>query len=119
MDTLTSTGPDPEQTLLAHEASRLLEEAVTALPDAFRAVFMLREVEGLSTADTAESLGLNEDTVKTRLHRARRQMRRHLTTRVKAAAPAAFQFLAVRCDRVVGNVFAELQPATVGARSRE
>jgi RNA polymerase sigma-70 factor (ECF subfamily) len=119
MDTLTSTAPDPEQTLLAHEAARLLEEAVTALPDAFRAVFMLREVEGLSTADTAESLGLNEDTVKTRLHRARRQMRRHLTTRVGAAAPAAFQFPAVRCDRVVANVLAVLQPAAVGARSKE
>jgi RNA polymerase sigma-70 factor (ECF subfamily) len=119
MDTLRSTAPDPEQTLLAQEATGLLEDAVTALPDSFREVFMLREVEGLSTADTAEILGLNEDTVKTRLHRARRQMRKDLTRRVGATAPAAFQFHAVRCDRVVAHVLAALQQAPVGAQSTE
>lgn len=109
MDRLSSTRPDPERALLDQETAGLLESAVTALPEAFRTVFMLRDVEGLSTADTAESLGLNEDTVKTRLHRARRHMRRYLTARMGSAAPAAFEFHAVRCDRVVANVMAIIQ----------
>ena len=65
---------------------------------------MLREVEGLSTLETAECLGINEDTVKTRLHRARRHIRRHLAGQMDAARPAAFQFHARRCDRVVSGV---------------
>jgi RNA polymerase sigma-70 factor (ECF subfamily) len=114
MDTLKSRERDPEQELLAKEMSGWLEAAVVALPDAFREVFVMRDVEGLSTLETAECLGLNEDTVKTRLHRARRQMRRHLASRIDVAAPAAFQFHARRCDRVVANVLAALgtvQPA--------
>ena len=95
--------------LLARETSRLLEDAVTSLPEDFRVVFMLREVEGLSTRETAESLSLNEDTVKTRLHRARRHMRRYLGSRMGSAAPEAFQFHAVRCDRVVASVMAALR----------
>ena len=62
---------------------------------------MLRDVEGMSTSETAESLGINEDTVKTRLFRARAQLRRHLTAQIGIEAPAAFQFHATRCDRVV------------------
>jgi len=108
MDTLRSAGRDPEQELLSKEAAGILEAVVTAMPDAFRHVFMLREVEGLSTLETAECLGINEDTVKTRLHRARRHMRRQLTTQMDAAAPAAFQFHARRCDRVVAGVLAAL-----------
>lgn len=109
MDTLRSTRLDPEQALLARETSGLLEAAVTALPETFRTVFMLRDVEGMSTADTAESLGLNEDTVKTRLHRARRHIRQQLASRVGAAAETAFPFPAVRCDRVVARVMAALR----------
>lgn len=109
METVKSAGPDPEQALLARETSRLLEDAVTSLPEDFRVVFMLREVEGLSTRETAESLSLNEDTVKTRLHRARRHMRRYLGSRMGSAAPEAFQFHAVRCDRVVASVMAALR----------
>jgi len=108
MDALRSVEPDPEQSLLHQESAALLESAVTSLPESFRAVFMLREIEGLSTAETADSLGLREDTVKTRLHRARRHMREYLVGRLGAAAPAAFPFHAVRCDRVVARVLHEL-----------
>lgn len=111
MDTLRSREADPEQELLAKETTGLLEAAVTALPDALREVFMLRDVEGLSTLETADSLGIKEDTVKTRLHRARRHMRRQLTSQIDAAAPAAFQFHARRCDRVVANVMRVLGSA--------
>jgi RNA polymerase sigma-70 factor, ECF subfamily len=108
MDTLRSEAPDPEQALLAKETAGFLEAAVTALPAAFRQVFMLRDVEGLSTLETAECLGLNEDTVKTRLHRARRHMRRQLSSQMGVAAQAAFVLHAGRCDRVVAYVLAEL-----------
>jgi RNA polymerase sigma-70 factor, ECF subfamily len=108
MDSLRSPALNPEQILLAQESSGLLETAITELPDVYRTVFMLREVEGLSTEETADCLGLNQDTVKTRLHRARRELRRRLSERVSAAAPRAFELHAVRCDRVVANVLAAL-----------
>jgi RNA polymerase sigma-70 factor (ECF subfamily) len=109
MGTLRSNAPDPEQALLAKETAGLLEAAVTALPETFRQVFMLRDVEGLSTLETAECLGLNEDTVKTRLHRARRHMRRHLSSQMSTATESAFVLHARRCDRVVANVLAVLR----------
>jgi RNA polymerase sigma-70 factor (ECF subfamily) len=111
MDTIKSTGPNPEQALLAGETTSLLAAAVNGLPDGLRDVFMLRDVDGLSTLETAESLGIKEDTVKTRLHRARRHLRRHLSTSIESAAPATFQFHAVRCDRVVAHVMQALRDA--------
>ena len=69
---------------------------------------MLRDVEGLSTEEAAECLGLNEDTVKTRLHRARVRLRRQLTADVGPAASTAFQFRGHRCDRVVAVVMGRL-----------
>ena len=79
-----------------------------AQPDAYRAVFMLRDVEGLSTLETGEGLGLGEEAVKTRLHRARAMIRRSVSSRIGAAAAGAFQFQAPRCDRVVAAVLARI-----------
>ena len=62
---------DPEERAAAREAIGLLERAVDGLAPPYRTVFVLREVEQLSTAETAEALGLREDAVKVRLHRAR------------------------------------------------
>ena len=107
-DRITSPGQDPEQAAYSGELAREIEGAVAELPDVFRGVFMLRDVEGLSTLETAECLGLNEDTVKTRLHRARAILRRELTARMGDAAATAFQFHAPRCDRVVMAVCSRL-----------
>ena len=107
-DRITSPGQDPEQAAYSGELAREIEGAVAELPDVFRGVFMLRDVEGLSTLETAECLGLNEDTVKTRLHRARAILRRALTARMGDAAATAFQFHAPRCDRVVMAVCVRL-----------
>ena len=104
MDRLPSPDRTPEAAAYGRELGGLLESAVGALPESFRSVFMLRDVEGMSTSETAESLGINEDTVKTRLFRARAQLRRLLTAQIGAEAPAAFQFPATRCDRVVRHV---------------
>lgn len=100
----SAAGRDPERHMFEGEMKELLESAVDALPGDYRATFVLREVEGLSTAETAESLGVSEDVVKTRLHRARALLRRDLFERVGASTPAAFQFEAPRCDRVVAAV---------------
>jgi RNA polymerase sigma-70 factor (ECF subfamily) len=99
---------DPERQAFAKELSGLLEAAVDALPDGQREVFMLRDIEGLSTAETAGSLGVSEDVVKTRLSRARAGIRRDLYTRAGLAAASAFSFQRPRCDRIVEAVMARI-----------
>jgi len=101
----------PERQAYSRELGRLIEDAVDALPETYRAVFMLREVEGLSTSETAEGLGLGEEAVKTRLHRARTMVRRTLTDRLGSSTAQAFQFHAVRCDRVVAAVMQAISNA--------
>jgi RNA polymerase sigma-70 factor (ECF subfamily) len=100
----TTNEPDPERQAFGRELSTLLEAAVDTLPDGNREVFMLRDIEGLSTAETAESLGVSDDVVKTRLSRARAALRRQLFERAGLAASNAFTFQRPRCDRVVAAV---------------
>jgi RNA polymerase sigma-70 factor (ECF subfamily) len=100
--------PDPERQAFTREVSALLEAAVDSLPDGHREVFMLRDVEGLSTSETAESLGVSDDVVKTRLSRARAALRRALFERAGLAASNAFTFQRPRCDRVVAAVLARI-----------
>ena len=95
---------DPERQMFDHEMKTLLEGAIEGLPRDYRTVFVLREIEGMSTAETAESLGVSEDVIKTRLHRARGLLRDALYDRAGATRPDAFQFHLSRCDRVVGAV---------------
>ena len=108
MDRIASAQPDPERQAYAEELISLLEDAVDALPDTYRTVFMLRDIEGLTTSETGAGLGLGEEAVKTRLHRARALVRRALTTRLGGATAMAFQFHAPRCDRVVAAVLAKI-----------
>ncbi len=107
-DDVMSPGEDPEDRAAAREAIRLLERAVDALPPHHRLVFVLREVEGLSTAETATALGIAEEAAKVRLHRARAALRRTLEETVGAAALEAFPFHAPRCDRIVARVMAAI-----------
>lgn len=104
---------DPESSSATHELRRLLERAVDGLPESYRTVYVLRDVEGLSTREVASSLGLEENTVKTRLHRARGLLRGALLRDFDAAALHAFPFGAGRCDRLVAAV---LERLVVGAR---
>ncbi|RMG90583.1 MAG: sigma-70 family RNA polymerase sigma factor, partial [Candidatus Dadabacteria bacterium] len=70
---------DPKEALLRQEVRQLLVRAIQELPPIYRAVVVLRDVEGLSTADTAKILGTTEGAVKTRLHRARIHLREKLS----------------------------------------
>jgi len=108
VDVLPTAEPDPEHRAYAGELRRVLEEAVDTLPEPYRVVFMLRDIEGLSTSETGQGLGLGDEAVKTRLHRARALIRRAVTERIGAAAAAAFPFHAPRCDRVVSFVLSRL-----------
>jgi len=108
-DDMHASQPDPEHRAYAGELGQIIEQAVDALPESYRVVFMLREVEGFSTNETATTLELGEEAVKTRLHRARGMVRRSIARRLGGSAPAAFQFAAPRCDRVVAAVMARLR----------
>jgi RNA polymerase sigma-70 factor (ECF subfamily) len=108
MPTLASAAAGPEQRAADHELGQVIEAAVDALPQVYGSVFMLREVEGLSTAETAACLDINGETVKTRLHRARALLRNHITARIGVAARETFQFAGARCDRTVAAVMARI-----------
>jgi RNA polymerase sigma-70 factor (ECF subfamily) len=99
---------DPERQAYAAELRRALEAALERLPEIYCSTFVLRDVEGLSTADAAECLDVSEDVVKTRLVRARALLRKQLLHVVGPARADVFSFHAARCDRVVERVLAEL-----------
>jgi RNA polymerase sigma-70 factor, ECF subfamily len=100
---------NPEERAMSSELSRLLEGALDAIPETYRVVFMLREVEGMDTAETAEALEVSEETVKTRLHRARAILRERLYETVGVSFSEAYAFLVPRCDRIVARVLAALE----------
>lgn len=96
--------PTPEQQAYAGELQRVLEAAVDDLPDIYRVVFVLRDVEGMSTSEAGAALALGDEAVKTRLHRARAMLRRTIAARVGTVAAGTFPFHAPRCDRVIAAV---------------
>jgi RNA polymerase sigma-70 factor (ECF subfamily) len=109
---MVETSLDPEQNASRAELGQLLEDAVLGLPEQFRTVVMLRDVEELSTSETAAALDLSEENVKVRLHRGRAMLRGWLFARVGAEGKNAFPFMGVRCDGVVRCVFLRLAELT-------
>ena len=111
VDKVASLEAGPEDQAFQTELRRIFEVSIDLVPDAYRTVFVLRDIEGLSTAETAASLSIPEETVKTRLHRARRQLRRQLERALGGTVQDVFAFGNERCDRVVAAVLQR-----VGAR---
>jgi RNA polymerase sigma-70 factor, ECF subfamily len=107
-----SSSESPEQMAFQAQMRRLLELKIDALPLAFRTVFIMREVEDMTVEETAECLSIPEATVRTRLHRARAQLRESLALELDAAYGGVFKFDGARCDRVVAGVLERLQPLT-------
>jgi RNA polymerase sigma-70 factor, ECF subfamily len=99
---------NPEQLVNDQELRGVLEKAIDALPDDFRAVFVLRAVEQMSGAEAAECLGIPEETVKTRLHRAKHRLQELVARSMDAHWQQAYEFHLSRCDRVVGGVLRRL-----------
>lgn len=108
-DLPVTTSPGPEDRAANSELAAALAAAVDALPESHRAVFVLRQVEGLSTAETAEVLGLSQPNVKVRLHRARAVLRADLERRLGGEVPRLWSFDGERCDRLVAGVVERLR----------
>ncbi len=109
MNDFPEPGPDPEARAVAADLMQHVEVEVAALPEAYRSVLLLREVEGLSTEETAACLEISTDVVKTRLHRARTMLREALYRRAGLGLQSIFTFGAQRCDRVVARVMEEIR----------
>ena len=102
------SGGDPERTASGREFSKMVEQAIDELPDIYRSVLILREVEGMTTEETASVLDVQTDVIKTRLHRARASLREAIQDRIGEQMQNSYTFGNERCDRVVAAVLARL-----------
>jgi RNA polymerase sigma-70 factor, ECF subfamily len=106
----TTAIANPEDDASRRELASLLEAAIDELPESYRVTLVLREIEGLSTAEAAACLAISEEAVRVRLHRARALLRADLRGRVGASAPEVWGFGGDRCrllaQRVIGMVTA-------------
>jgi RNA polymerase sigma-70 factor, ECF subfamily len=98
---MQSAERDPEAATSQKEVRQLLERAIDSLPETFRTVFVLRDVEEVSVKEAASLLGIREETVKTRLHRARRLLRQILSQQIASGLKDVFPFAGERCDRLI------------------
>jgi RNA polymerase sigma-70 factor (ECF subfamily) len=103
-----SAAPAPDASVAREQLRLLIERAVADLPDIFRSVFVLREVEGLSIEETAEALAIPTATVKTRLLRARRKLQQALAPEVKGALTGSFPFAGADCAALTERVLAQI-----------
>jgi RNA polymerase sigma-70 factor (ECF subfamily) len=101
---LATSQLDPERTMAQREIQRLLEQAIDDLPEAFRTVLVARVIEEMSVKETADLFGLREETVKTRLHRARSLLKKALEKHVDSVLTDAFPFDGRRCERMASAV---------------
>jgi RNA polymerase sigma-70 factor (ECF subfamily) len=105
---LGSAQPDPERSMAQRQIQHMLEHAIDDLPDDFRTVLVARVIEDMSVEETASLLGLRAETVKTRLHRARKLLRDALERQVGPALTDAFPFDGARCGRMTERVLTRL-----------
>ena len=105
---LSTPNDDPERTMAQRQILQLVEQATDNMPEAFRLVFVTRVIEGMSVEETSELLGIKPETVKTRLHRARRLVRDQLHKQIGPVLMDAFPFAGRRCERVTEAVMKRL-----------
>lgn len=106
---------DPAAAAAREQIRRLVEHAIDELPEPFRIVFVMREIEECTVEETAFALDLRAETVKTRLHRARRLLRTALHGTLSAMLTDAFPFLGPRCDRMTAAVLERLDRSFTGS----
>jgi len=104
----SAAADDPERTMAQRQILQLVEQATDDLPENFRLVFVTRVIEGMSVEETAGILGIPPETVKTRLHRARKLMREQLDKKIGPVLMDAFPFAGKRCERVTQAVLRRL-----------
>jgi RNA polymerase sigma-70 factor (ECF subfamily) len=105
---------NPERTSYNRQLHIAIESAVDGLPSGYRSVFILRQLEEMSVAETAECLGISEENVKTRLHRARALLRNELERNLGSATTSAFAYLGSRCDRMTRAVMDRITDLSSG-----
>ncbi len=105
---LTSRSDDPERTMAQRQLLQLVEKATDNLPEVYRTVFITRVIEGMSVEETADILNLRPETVKTRLHRARRLVHEQLNKQIGPVLMDAFPFAGRRCERMTAAVMNRL-----------
>jgi RNA polymerase sigma-70 factor (ECF subfamily) len=110
MKLVQKSEPSPEQQAFGRELARLMEKTIDELPELYRTVFILREVERMSTAEAGEVLGVTPEVVKKRLHRAKAAIRERMDAYLGSSLSEAFSFHASRCDRVVAAVLGRIAP---------
>ena len=103
-----SGAPSPDTLTYSRELRAVIEQSIDQLPDVYRCVLVMRDVEGMTTDEAAGALDIEPGTVRVRLHRARHLMRQQIEKRSDVAATGAFAFDGERCDRIVAAVFARL-----------
>ena len=103
-----SKQPGPEEQASSQELRSVLTAAIDSLSQELRTVFVLREIEGLSTLETSEALQLTSEAVRVRFHRARQALRRAVEKQVGNKVQGLFTFAGARCDRTVAQVFLKL-----------
>ncbi len=114
-----NTNDNPERTAYDRELQSAIEKAVDSLPPLYRSVFVMREVDDLSVAETAECLGITQESVKTRLHRARTLLRGRLEHAIGSATTNAFSYLGWRCDRMTTAVMDRINRMPEDPTSRQ
>ena len=102
-----SDAPSPEAEAAREQLRGLLERAIADLPENFRTVFVLHEIEGVSVEDAADALDIPTGTVKTRLMRARRKLQQALAPEVRSALTGTFPFAGADCARLTDRVIEE------------
>ena len=103
-----SAAEGPDVAVARDQIRKLIEHAVAELPESFRSVFVLREIEGLSSEETAEILDIPVATVKTRLHRSRRRLQEMLAPELKSMLSGSFPFAGSDCAAMADKVLAKL-----------
>lgn len=114
-----NTDDNPERTTYGRELQSAIEKAVDTLPPLYRSVFVMREVDDLSVAETADCLGITQESVKTRLHRARTLLRSRLEREIGSATTNAFSYLGTRCDRMTAAVMERINRLPDNLMSRQ
>jgi RNA polymerase sigma-70 factor (ECF subfamily) len=101
-----SEAATPDREYARAQLRLMLEQAIAGLPESFRLVFVMREIEGLSVEETAEALDLAPATVKTRDHRARKRLQEALAPDLKASLETIADFAGADCERMTECVVA-------------
>ena len=112
---LKSSAPDPEAQTAQSETRQLLAEAIESLPDDYRTIVVMRDVEEMNVAETASSLEVSEAVVKTRLHRAHAMLRKEIYARAQGRVTNLYPFLGARCDRIVTVVLERIHALSEGS----